>query len=368
MQNIGQAWLVLKLTNSPFRLGIITMLQTLPVLALSLFVGVFVDRFPKRKLVMLAQTGLMLIAFTLSILTLSGSVRYWHVAVLATLLGVLNTIDNPSRQSLMIELVGKDDLMNAIALNSSIFNLARIIGPAIAGILIGYIDIGLCFLINGISYLAVLAGLFMMDIREENTVSRKAGILKEMKEGLAYVYKTPKIYTPLLLMLFINVFAMNFNVLVPVYTKLELNMSASHYGILMAAMGIGALAGALTLAARSRTGPSFKWLFAGAAGLSFFQGLIGLTNAYYLALVLMAITGFCMIIFTATCNTTLQINSDDHIRGRVMSLYALVFLGMTTFGSLITGSVSEYLGAAHTFILSGLIGLMACGVIYRRLS
>jgi MFS family permease len=157
---------------------------------------------------------------------------------------------------------------------------------------------------------------------------------------------------------------MNFNVLVPVYTKLDLNKSASHYGILMAAMGIGALAGALSLAARSRTGPRFKWLFAGAAGLSFFQGLIGLTHSYYLAMGLMAVTGFCMIVFTATCNTTLQINSADHLRGRVMSLYALVFMGMTTFGSLYTGSVSEYLGADNTFIVSGVIGLIACGIIF----
>ncbi len=167
MQNIGQAWLILKLTNSPFLLGFITTLQTLPVLFLALFAGVYVDRFPKRKLVIFTQIGLMIVAFTLSILTFSGKAQYWHIAITALILGALNSIDNPARQALMIDLVGKDDLLNAIALNSSVFNLARIIGPAVAGILIGYLGIGLCFLLNGISYIAVITGLLLMDVKEK---------------------------------------------------------------------------------------------------------------------------------------------------------------------------------------------------------
>jgi MFS family permease len=367
MQNIGQAWLVLKLTNSPFLLGLITTLQTLPVLIFALFAGVFVDRFPKQKLVVFSQAGLMVIALALSALTFTGKVKYWHVAVLATLLGMLNTIDNPSRQSLMIELVGKDDLMNAIALNSSIFNLARIIGPAIAGILIGYLGIGLCFLLNGISFIAVIAGLLMMDVKEDNRSKESkvsSGVMKEMAEGLKYVFKTPNIYTPILLMLFINVFAMNFNVLVPVFTKMELGMEASQYGLLMAAMGTGALLGALILATRVHAEPKMKYLFAGAFGLSLFQGMAGLTHNYYLAMIFLCLTGFCMIIFTAMCNTTIQINAENYIRGRVMSLYSLVFIGMTTVGSLYTGSLSEYSGAGTTFIVSAIIGMVSCVVLY----
>jgi len=365
MQNVGQAWLVLKITNSPFLLGLINTLQTLPVLLLALFVGVYVDRFPKRKLVIFAQVGLMAIAFILSILTFTNKVQYWHVAILATMLGILNTIDNPSRQSLMIELVGRDDLLNAIALNSSVFNLARIAGPALAGILIGYLGIGLCFFLNGLSYIAVIIGLIMMNVKEEkHIVKKKSSVMEDMAEGFKYVFRTPKIYTAMLLMLFINVFVLNFNVLVPVFTKIDLGMDASQYGILMSAMGIGALTGALTLATRARSGPQIKMLFIGAAGVSLFETILGLMHNYFLAMVFIAITGFFMIRFTATCNTTIQINSEDYIRGRVMSFYTLVFSGMTTVGSMYTGALSQYYGAGITFVVSGIIGAVSCLAVY----
>lgn len=231
MQNVGQAWLILQLTNSPFLLGLITTLQTLPVMLFSLFIGVYVDRFPKRKLVILAQTGLMILAFILSYLTLTGTVKYWHVAVLATILGFMNTIDNPSRQSLMIELVGKEDLLNAIALNSSAFNLARILGPAVAGILIGYLGIGICFLLNGLSYLAVIVSLLLMDVKEEKrTIDESSSVIKDMLEGVRYIFQTPRIYVAILLMFYISTFAMNFNILVPVFTKIDLGLEASQYG------------------------------------------------------------------------------------------------------------------------------------------
>lgn len=370
MQNIGQAWLVLKLTNSPFLLGLITTLQTLPVLLFALFAGVYVDRFPKRKLVIFSQSGLMTIAFILAILTLTNTVKYWHVAVLAVILGFLNTIDNPSRQSLMIELVGKDDLLNAIALNSSVFNLARIIGPAVAGILIGYFGLGLCFLFNGISFIAVLIGLFMMKMDEANLRKEDqpkginpAGVMGDMKEGFSYLSQKPNIFTPLLLMLFLNVFAMNFNVLVPVFIKIDLGMQASHYGLMMTAMGIGALLGALTLATKVHQ-PQMKYLFMGAFGLSLFQGILGMIHSYIADMVLLGITGYFMIIFTAMCNSIIQVNAENYIRGRIMSFYTLVFIGMTTFGSMFAGSLSEYHGADSTFIVSGIIGVVSCVVIY----
>ncbi|WP_213996993.1 MFS transporter [Tepidanaerobacter syntrophicus] len=365
MQNIGQAWLILKLTNSPFLLGFITTLQTLPVLFLALFAGVYVDRFPKRKLVIFTQIGLMIVAFTLSILTFSGKAQYWHIAITALILGALNSIDNPARQALMIELVGKDDLLNAIALNSSVFNLARIIGPAVAGILIGYLGIGLCFLLNGISYIAVITGLLLMDVKEKRQNSRtNATVIHDMTEGVKYVFKTPNIYVPMLLMLLINVFTMNFNVLVPVFTKIDLGMEASQYGTLMAAMGIGALTGALTLAATAGSEPKMGILFLGAAGLSLFQGILGMMHNYYLSMVFLALTGFFMITFTASCNSIIQINSEDYIRGRVMSFYTLVFSGMTTVGSMYAGTLSEHYGAGMTFLISGIIGLASAIIIY----
>lgn len=365
MQNVGQAWLILQLTNSPFLLGLITTLQTLPIMIFSLFIGVFVDRFPKRNLVIFAQTGLMILAFTLSFLTLTGTVKYWHVAVLATMLGFMNTIDNPSRQSLMIELVGKEDLLNAIALNSSAFNLARIIGPAVAGIMIGYLGIGICFLINGLSFVAVIIGLLFIDVKgERRSIGQDTSVMKDMMEGIRYIFKTPKIYVAMLLMFFISTFAMNFNILVPVYTKMDLGLDASRYGFLMSAMGAGALAGALSLAAGSKRGPRMRLLFLGALGLSVFQGILGLMNNIYTAMIFIAITGFFMITFTATCNTTIQINSEDNIRGRVMSVYTLVFSGVAPIGSMYTGILSENMGAGMTFVISGVIGVASCLIAY----
>lgn len=365
MQNVGQAWLILQLTNSPFLLGLITTLQTLPVMLFSLFIGVYVDRFPKRKLVILAQTGLMILAFILSYLTLTGTVKYWHVAVLATILGFMNTIDNPSRQSLMIELVGKEDLLNAIALNSSAFNLARILGPAVAGILIGYLGIGICFLLNGLSYLAVIVSLLLMDVKEEKrTIDESSSVIKDMLEGVRYIFQTPRIYVAILLMFYISTFAMNFNILVPVFTKIDLGLEASQYGFLMSAMGVGALIGALSLAVRSKSGPHMRLLFLGAVGLSIFQGILGMTQNFYFAMILIALTGYFMITFTATCNTLIQINSEDHLRGRVMSVYTLVFVGVAPLGSMYSGTISEHFGAGMTFVISGIIGLVTCTIMY----
>ncbi len=365
MQNVGQAWLILQLTNSPFLLGLITTLQTLPIMILSLFAGVYIDRFPKRNLVILTQTGLMILAFLLSFITLSGIAKYWHVAVLATLLGLLNTIDNPARQALLIDLVGKDDLLNAIALNSSAFNLARIIGPAVAGILIGYLGIGLCFLINGLSFVVVIIVLLRIDVKGEvRSMTDGASFKRDMAEGIRYVAKTPRIYVAMLLMFLISTFAMNFNILVPVFIKIDLGMNASRYGFLMAAMGGGALAGALTLAQSAKKGARMRVLFLGAFWFSIFEGILGFASGLGTSMIFIALTGFFMIIFSATCNTTVQVNSEDNVRGRVMSVYNLVYNGVAPIGSMYAGTLSENLGAGWTFVISGVIGVISCLIAY----
>ncbi len=221
MQNIGQDWLVLKLTNSAFLLGVVSALQFLPMLFLSLFAGVVIDRLPKRKILIFTQTSLMVTALALATLTALNAINYWEILVLATIVGFINTIDNPARQSFIIDLVGKEDLMNAISLNSSIFNAARIIGPGIAGVLIGLLGYALCFYLNALSFIAVITGLILIDVKmnKSRAMLKKEDVIADIKEGLLYIKNTPIIFATILMMAVLSTFAINFNVLVPVFAK-----------------------------------------------------------------------------------------------------------------------------------------------------
>jgi MFS family permease len=370
MQNVGQAWLVLDLTHSSFKLGVVSALQFLPMLFLSFFTGPFIDYFPKRKIIIFTQTVLMLLAFTLAVLDGTGVVRYWHIVILATLLGVVNTIDMPARQSFIIEMVGKDDLMNAIAMNSSIFNAARAVGPAIAGILIGTAGTALCFFVNGLSFLAVLGGLLLMTFEERPADRlRSYHVVEDIREAIRYVRKTPVIMITILLVAVVSVFATNFNVLVPVFSRQELNRDATAFGILMSSFGVGALIGAVSLAALSRSGPKPLYLLGGGLALSLFLILIGFQKSYGLTACLLALAGWSMVTFFGMANTTVQLYTEDRLRGRVMSLYTLSFGGLTPFGSLFAGSVAHVLKAPLTFALGGLIsGIVFLVVIMNRKS
>ncbi len=356
MQNVGQAWLVLELTHSSFKLGVVSALQFLPILFLSFFTGPFIDYFPKRKIIIFTQTTLMLLAFTLALLDFIGVVQYWHVLVLATLLGIVNTIDMPARQSFIIEMVGKDDLMNAIAMNSSIFNAARAVGPAIAGILIGAAGTTLCFFVNGLSFLAVLWGLLLMKF-EERPVGRMPSyhLVEDIREAVRYIRKKPVVMITILLVGVVSIFATNFNVLVPVFSREELNRDAAAFGFLMSSFGAGALIGAVSLAALSRSGPRPILLLGGGMSLSLFLILIGFEKSYGLTALLLALSGWSMVTFFGMANTMVQLNTDDRLRGRVMSVYTLSFGGLTPFGSLFAGSVAHVLKASLTFALGGLI-------------
>lgn len=364
MQNIAQGWLILVLTNSPFMLGLITAVQFLPLLLFSLVAGEVADRVPKRPLLILTQTSMMIFALILGLLTLTGVVRYWHVLILAALLGISNAFDTPIRQAFIVEMVGKEDLMNAITLNSSMFNGARVIGPALAGVAIGRLGIPACFLLNAASFLAVIVGLAMMRLKNQAPARLANNMMWEnIVEGLQYIRRTPIILNSVLLMALLSVFAMNFSVLVPVLARVNLHQEAEGYGFLASATGIGALLGALILAWISGRSPKRWLLYAGGAGLCFFQLFLAVTRQYTLSFILLFLTGVCMLIFTALTNTTVQLNVKDRLRGRVMSVYAIVFLGVTPIGSLFSGSLAHIWGAPATIAIGAAVGMLCLIVL-----
>ena len=368
MQNVGQAWLVLELTHSSFKLGVVSALQFLPMLFLSFPVGVFIDYFPKRMIIIATQTVMMLLAFTLAVLQWTGLVQYWHVLVLATILGVANTIDMPARQAFIIEMVGKEDLMNAIALNSSIFNAARALGPAIAGILISALGTGACFFVNGLSYLAVIWGLWLIRFDEPRTTRQRTyHIIADIREAMSFIRKTPVVLVTILLVAVVSIFGTNFNVLVPVFARQELHRDAASFGFLMSAFGTGALIGAVSLAALSWQGPKPSFLLGGGMALSLILVLIGTQNSYAWTALLLALAGWCMVTFFGMANSTVQLNTEDRLRGRVMSVYTFTFGGLTPFGSMFAGSVAHCVDTPFTFALGGLInGIVFFVVIMKR--
>lgn len=368
MQNVGQAWLVLELTQSPLKLGIVSALQFAPMLILSFPAGVLIDYFPKRKIIIAAQSVMMLLAFTLALLDWSGLVRYWHVTVLAAVLGIANTVDVPARQSFIIEMVGRQDLMNAIALNSSVFNAARAVGPAVAGLLIGAFGTAACFSVNGLSYLAVIIGLARMQLT--TVPARRLHLSKiagEIGEGLGYIRNNRHILVTILLVAVVGVFATNFSVLVPVFVRQELHRDAAAFGLLLSSFGLGALFGAAALALRSGQEPGLPSLLAAGTALSLVLVLIGLQNSYAVTALLLGFAGWSMVTFFGLANTLVQLNSENHLRGRVMSVYTFTFGGLTPFGSLLAGAVADWIRAPLTFALGGLItGIVFLGIILKR--
>ncbi len=294
MQNVGQAWLVLELTHSSFKLGVVSALQFAPMLFLSFFAGAYIDYFSKRKIIIATQAVFMVLAFTLAVLDFTGAVQYWHIVALAALLGVVNTIDMPARQAFIIEMVGKEDLMNAIALNSSVFNAARAIGPAIAGMLIAAGGTAVCFLVNGLSFLAVLASLLRMKVDRGRPGEPKTHrVFQDIEEALRYIKTTPVLIITILLVAVVSIFAANFNVLVPVFARQELHRDAAGFGFLMSSFGFGALIGAVSLAALSRLGPKPAFLLGGGMSLSIMLILIGLQRTYGITAFLLALSGWC---------------------------------------------------------------------------
>lgn len=363
MQRIGQAWLVLELTNSALKLGIITALQFLPVLVFSVVAGVVADRVAKRRLLLITQTVLMLQAVVLTVLVWTGIVRYWHVAVLATVYGLANAFDIPARQSFVAELVGKRDLMNAIALNSAMFNSARLVGPAVAGLMIARFGLPQTFLFNAVSFIAVLVALSALRTSGNPQPSGTATMAERIYRGLQYAADTPVIRFVLALLLSISFFVINFNVLIPLIAKHVLGAGAEEFGWLMASLGAGAIAGALTLALLVTGRPPTTLPITAAFVASGATIVLAVVGSFAVASMLLVVIGFAQIVFQATCNTTLQITAPDALRGRVMSLYAFVFAGITPFGSLMIGSVAETFGTRTACVLGGAGGLLSVAIL-----
>jgi MFS family permease len=357
MQSVAQAWLVLELTGSPLKLGLIAALQFVPMLLFAVVAGAIADRLPKRRLVIASQTVLGAQAVALAALVGTGQVRYWHVAVLATVLGVANTMDLPARQSFIVEMVGKADLMNAIALNSAMFNGARVIGPALAGVLIARWGVGLPFLLNGVSFLAVIGALGC--VRAEGLPHGRRGrsIGADIGEGLAYAVRTPRIALVLSLLLVVSVFLLNYNVLVPLLAREVLRQEARGFGLLMATLGAGAVGGAITLATLGRGRPPLAALVIPAVVLAAATATLAVVRDVTLAATLLFIMGFSGILFMAGANTTLQVTAPDELRGRMMSLYATVFVGVSPIGALSLGSVIEAFGVPAGCLAAGGLGL-----------
>jgi MFS family permease len=354
MQNIAQPWLAYSLTNSPFLLSLVGAMQFAPMLFLSIFAGVVVDRFPKKNILFITQSLSLLVTLVLAILVWSGHVKYWHILASATALGFVNTLDMPTRQSFVIELVGKEDLMNAIALNSSVFNLARVIGPALAGIIMVTMGIASCFLINSLSFAAVIVGLFFIHPMTEHRPHQTDGtILADIKEGFKYIGNNKLLLNTILTLAIVGIFAMNFSVLVPVFAKEILGEQEKGFGFLMSFVGLGSFTGAMLIATMSKSGPrrfvlNILPLFI--AGLLI---LTGFTNVFSLTGLTLAASGLCFVAFASTSNSTLQLNSSDEFRGRVMSIFTLVFGGSVPIGSIFSGVICDHFGPRAGFFACG---------------
>jgi MFS family permease len=359
MQSVGQAWLVLELTGSPFQLGLVTALQFAPILFLSPIGGAMSDRFPRRQIILMTQTTMMVQAFVLAILVWSGQVRYWHVAILAVIYGVGRAIDIPARQAFITDLVGKRDVPNAVALNSLVFNGARIVGPAVAGLLVARFGVAVAFLLNGLSFVAVLAALVAIRTVGPPDPAGRLGIREGLVGALAYAVGTPPVAFTLGLLLAVSILVINFNVVVPLVARDVLNQGAHGFGILMSALGVGAVIAGIGLALLRQGRPPLWFLAASAAILSVGTAALALVGHFGATAVLLALLGCCQILFSTGCNTTLQLVTPDALRGRVMGLYALVFAGMTPFGSLLVGTIAEHVGVRAACALGGLSGLVA---------
>ena len=363
MQTVAQAWLVLQLTDSPFKLGLISTLQFSPILMFSLVAGAVADRLPKRGLLVTTQTTLACQALLLGVLVSTGRVQYGHVAVLGLVLGFANVVDQPARQSFVMDMVGKGDVANAVALNSAAFNAARIVGPAVAGVLIGRVGVGPVFFINSVGFVGVILTLLRLEARGLPARERRATMLEEIVEGLRYARRTPRLLLALGLVLSVSLFVFNFTVYVPLLARTVLGLGAEGFGFLMASLGVGAVAGALTVGGFGSREPELGRMFLSAAvAFAALLGL-GLSRHVWTAAPLLFVTGYFGIMLMATCNTSMQLRAPDALRGRVMSLYTWVTGGVFPIGAFLVGSISQAWGVSAAFLWNGTLGLVTLGGI-----
>lgn len=358
MQVMAQAWLVYTITKSPFKLGVVSATQFLPTLILALAAGVLIDRYPKRRILIITQTIYCIQALILFYLIHTGVVQYWHILLLTLGLGCASAVDMPTRQAYVMELVGRDDVVNAVGLSSAIYHLARIIGPAIAGIMMVSFGIEWCFFVNGIGFITVIISIFMIRATGcSNTCKNELrfNIFKDIKEGLLYIRTSPILLKTSLIILFVTVVSFNYNVLIPVFAKGVLGLREYGFGILLSSMGIGSLIGALIVSTKGRKNPTTKSLVLSSVSLGLCLFAMGFAKGLFSAAVILGLCGVFNLWFFTNANSILQLHSSDEFRGRVMGFYAMVFAGTIPIGNLITGFVAERIKANTIFLYTGII-------------
>ena len=369
MQTVAQSWLVYRLTGSALLLGSVGFCTQFPVFLVAAVGGAVADRHNRHRIVVATQTASMLQAAVLAALTLTGRIQVWHVFCLAASLGLINAFDIPARQSLIADLVERKDLINAIALNSSMFNSARIIGPAVAGVLVGTLGEGWCFFANAVSFLAVIAGLLMMDFTPRPVPARTSGALEHMLEGFRFVRRASPVRALLLLLGMTSLLGMPYVVLMPIFADRILHGGARALGLLMSSAGLGALLGAMSLALR-RSGARGLMRVVAASSVAFGVSLIlfSVSRYFWLSAALLVPVGFALMVQMASSNTLIQSMVPDHLRGRVMAVYSMMFMGMAPFGSLYAGAFAHWAGAPSTVALGGVVCIAGASMFAARLT
>lgn len=367
MQTTAQSWLVLQLTGSAFALGLVTTLQFLPIMLLSLFGGVITDRFAKQRVILVTQIAALAQAAIFGTLVATGAIQLWHVYVLAAIQGTVNAIDNPARQAFVPELAGREYLVNAVALNSMLFNGARIVGPALAGLIIARVGIAPTLYANALSFVAVIVVLLLMNPREfAASAPRGDGAVGErLAEGLRYVWQTPSVLLIMIVVAAIGTFGYNFSVVLPLLAGFVLRTSAEGFGWLSAFLGIGSLLAAITTAYTREITP--RRLLLGSAAFSVLLGAVAFSTSFALSAVLLVALGFAGITFATTANSLLQLTVPDELRGRVMSLYILLFAGSTPIGGFLIGTLSDIIGVSWTLFVCAVLCALGVGgaMLYR---
>ncbi|GAA3473516.1 MFS transporter [Nonomuraea roseola] len=361
MQRTAQDWLVLDLTHgSAAALGTTTALQFLPQLMFGLFGGVLADRYPKRPVLIIAQSLMAMLAVTMGVLTVTGSAEVWHVYAMAFALGVISCVEVPTRQAFVVEMVGREDLPNAIALNASIFNLARVVGPALAGVLMYAIGTGPIFLLNALTFGGVISSLLLMRRSELTPAELVPKAKGQLREGLRYVIERSELLLPILVIAFMAMFTQSFSMSIALMAREVFGQGASSFGVASSAFAVGALGGALLAARRAR--PTRRLLIAGAIGFGLFQVVVGLAPFYPVYLLLLAPTGIALITVNTAANSLVQMSTSPEMRGRVMGIYVLVFTGGAPIGAPLIGWISDLGGPRVGVMIGGLLTLVGTGL------
>ena len=357
MQTVSQAWLVLQLTNSPFKLGLLGTLQFGPILLLAPFAGVVADRWPTRRLLIATQAVLACQAWALALLVLTGRTQYWQIALLGMVTGLANTLDPPVRQSFVMSLVGRHDLVNAVALNSASFNTARIVGPAVAGILIARLGVAPSFVLNGLGFAVVMLTLLRLPQAAAARPARGGSVRRDIAEGIRHMTRTPRMRAILVILFVVSLFVFNFTTYVPLLARTVLHLGPEGFGFLMTALGVGAVSGALAIVARANPEPGVGLLLTTATVAC--TGLMALSTVRHpwAAVPMLFVTGFAGIITVTGTNTSIQLSSPDDMRGRAMSLYTWIYGGVFPLGSFMVGAISERHGVSMAFLVNGSLGV-----------